>query len=40
MITIETATAIAMVYREIDTAEKLLIDVKETVQRRYSVAWG
>lgn len=34
MISIETATDIAITYREIETAEKLVADVRETVQKR------
>lgn len=33
MITKETATDIAMTYREIEVAEKLLADVKETMEQ-------
>lgn len=38
MISMETATQIALAYREIETAEKLLAEVKETVQRRGEVS--
>jgi len=34
MITKETATEIAYAYREIETAEKLLADIKEAMDRR------
>lgn len=34
MITKETATDIALAYREIETAEKLLAEVKEAISRR------
>lgn len=34
MITVETATQIALAHREIETGQKLLEDVKEVVQRR------
>lgn len=37
MISKETATKIALEYREIETAEKLLADVRETVQQRGEV---
>lgn len=34
MITSETATAIAYAYREIETAEKLLAEITDTINRR------
>lgn len=37
-ISAETATSIAMTHREIQTAEKLLEDVRETVQRRGEIS--
>ncbi len=37
MISKETATKIALEYREIETAEKLLAEVRETVQQRGEV---
>jgi hypothetical protein len=35
MISVETATDIALAYREIDTAEKLLKDVQEQIDKRH-----
>lgn len=34
MITAQTAMDIALAYREVDTAEKLIADIKETIARR------